>query len=279
MQFLIFTLFWSVLTEEPNLSRHVVVFTIDDGYRSVYDYVYPLLKKHKMTATIGLIADYVAGLEGRYSNRATFLSYHQIREMLDSAGIEIASHTLSHPWLTRLDSAGAWREIYRSKEVLESLFGVPVITFVYPYGDMDLRTVRMVRRAGYRLARAVRPGVVNFWIDPYRIPEFELRRGTSLEAVKNHIRNNPVAVLLLHRVVPTPRSFTEWPVDSFAALVAWMAENRIQTRTLADLYYEWRRTVVALMLSERHTTGLIPGSDSVLLKKVDVDKTGTFNPR
>ncbi len=279
MLLLLFSLLLGLSSREPDLSRHIVVFTIDDGYRSVYDYVYPLLRKHKMTATIGLITDYLAGPGGRYGNPATFLSYQQVREMLDSAGIEIASHTLSHPWLTRLDSADAWREIYRSKEVLESLFGVPVITFVYPYGDMDFRTVRMVRRAGYRLARAVRPGVVNFWVDPYRVPEFELRRGTTLEAVKNHIRNNPVAVLLLHRVVPNPRVFTEWPVDSFADLVAWMAENRIQTRTLAELYYEWRQGVVALMLNERHTAGLIPDSDSVLLKKVDVDKTGTFNPR
>jgi peptidoglycan/xylan/chitin deacetylase (PgdA/CDA1 family) len=186
------------------LAGHKVILTIDDGYRSTYDYVYPLLKKYQMTATLGIIVNYLTRDKAGYGNPGGFLSYRQVQEMRDSINIEIASHSLSHPWLTRLDSAQAWDEIYRSKLILESLFGVPVITFVYPYGDMDSRIVRFVRRAGYRLGRAVRSGVVNFWVDPYRIPEFELRRETGLAAVKAHIRRNPVTVLLLHRIVPRP---------------------------------------------------------------------------
>jgi len=268
----------SLVASEPGFSSHKVVLTIDDGYRSIYDYVYPLLKRHKMTATLGLIVNYIKANKGGYGGPGTFLNYQQVQEMIDSIGIEIASHTLSHPWLTRLDSATAWHEIYQSKVVLESLFGVPVITFVYPYGDMDSRVIRLVRRAGYKIGRAVRSGAVNFWVDPYRVPEFELRRETGLSAVIEHIRHNPVTVLLVHRIVQKPAYFTEWPVDSFNALIEWMAENGIQTVTLAELYYDWRRDVVARLMKERDISeGVYPAES--LFKQVDIDNTRTFNPR
>ncbi|MGB9742888.1 MAG: polysaccharide deacetylase family protein [candidate division WOR-3 bacterium] len=268
----------SLTKSRIGLAGHKVVLTIDDGYRSVYDYVYPLLKKYRMTATLGIIVNYLTDNKTGYGNPGSFLNYWQVREMMDSINIEIASHSLSHPWLTRLDSARAWDEIYRSKLILESLFGVPVITFIYPYGDLNNRVVRMVRRAGYRLARAVRSGAVNFWVDPYRLPEFELRRETGLEAVKAHIRQNPVTVLLLHRIVPWPSVFTEWPVDSFAALIKWMADNQVRTMTLAELYARWQQELIGRLIKEREIIDTVLPPD-LLFKNVNIDNTRTFQPR
>lgn len=269
---------FSVAPESALASEHRVIFSIDDGYRCIYDNVYPLLKKYKMTATIALIVDYVAGIKTGYGNPNTFMSYAQIKEMIDSTGIEIASHTFSHPYVTRLDSIKAWQEIYRSRTVLESVFGVPVITFVYPYGDYHPRIKRMVRKAGYRLGRAVKRGEINLWVEPYRLPVFELRQETNLDAVKAHIKTNPVSILLLHRVVPQPSVFTEWSVENFTALIEWLSANQIKTITLADLYYEWRQNVVKRMIQERTKTLSLFEPES-LLKEIHIDATRTLNPR
>jgi len=273
----IFTISQIIDTTGPkanNLSGHKVIFTIDDGYRSVYDNVYPLLKKYQMSATLGLIVNYVGRGKAGYGNPSAFLTSGQIKEMMESVNIEIASHTLSHPWLTRLDDETAYREIFLSKVILESLFNVPVITFIYPYGDMDQRIRKLVRKAGYRMARAVRAGEINLWVDPYRLPEFELRRETSLEAVKTHIKNNPITILLVHRIVEKPQRFTEWSVVDFTALVEWLYQNRIKTLTLADLYYEWQKELIKKMLLEHGSRQLEP-----LFKEVDIDATRTYNPR
>ncbi len=275
---LLLTCLFSVAPEPSVQAPHRVILSIDDGYRCVYENVYPLLKKYKMTATIALIVDYVAGIKGSYGNPNTFMTYAQIKEMIDSTGIEIASHTLSHPWLTRLDSLKAWQEIYRSRLLLESLFGVQVITFVYPYGDLNPRATRMVRKAGYRLGRTVKWGEVNLWVAPFHLPVFELRRETSLNQVKEHIKNNPVSILLLHRVVPEPKVFTEWSLENFTALIQWLSENDIKTATISDLYYEWRQDVVKKMIQERTKTLPLFEPES-LLEKVHIDATGTLNPR
>lgn len=259
---------------------HQVVLSIDDGHRSVYQTVYPLLKRYQMTATIAVIVNTLTGqrLDYRAIGNFYYITRGEIKEMIDSCKIEIASHSLSHPWLTQLDSVRAWEEIYRSRVVLESLFGVGVVTFVYPYGDMNSRVRKLVERAGYRAARAVRQDEVNFWLDRYRLPVFELRNGVALESVKIYVLNHQVSILLLHRIVAKPRVFTEWSAKEFAELLAWLDEIGVKTVRLADLYYDWRRDVVGKLITESRSGLDLVDADS-LFKYVDIDATRTFHPR
>ncbi len=233
-----------------------------------------------MTATLAIIVNSLFNGEGGYLRRGGgyFLNYQEIKELVDSCDIEIASHSFTHPWLTRLDSASLWREVYQSRVLLESLFGMPVITFVYPYGDMDARVRRFVARAGYRLGRAVRPGPVNLWVDPFRLPTFELRQEVGLEAVKNHIRTHKVSIILLHRIVERPAVFTEWSVKDFAQLLDWLDRCGVKTVTFAELFYEWRQEVIARLIAERKNGRGVFNPDS-LLQDVHIDATRTFQPR
>mgnify|MGYP000198849040 CR=1 FL=1 len=274
------TSFKDTFEVEKSLTGHYVVLSIDDGHRSVYEKVYPLLKRYRMTATLAVIVNTLTGQGVNYypGGSPYYLTRGEIKEMIDSCGIEVASHTLSHPWLTRLDSSRAWQEIYQSRMILESLFGVPVITFVYPYGDMDERVRRLVKRAGYQAARAVRSGDVNFWLDPYRLPEFELRKEVSLVAAKSYVKNHRVSIILLHRIVEQPQFFTEWPAKEFAEFLDWLDQEGVKTVTIADLYYDWRREVVAKLISEIRPANDLLYSDS-LFKYVDIDATRTFQPR
>ncbi len=258
-----------------DLSDHTVVLSVDDGYHSIYENVYPLLKRYRMTMTLALITGCITEGKPSYSPSDRFLNEREIREMMDSCDIEIASHTLTHAWLTRLDSASAWREIADSKRQLESLFGTEVVTFVYPYGDMNGRVRNLVRRAGYKLARKVGPGTPNLWVEPYRIPEVELRMQAQLPEIISHIRRHQTTVILLHRIVPSPRVFTEWSVADFWALLDWMHRRQVRVVTLADLYREWWREKLNRALLEATV-----GSNSArLFEDVDIDATRTPHPR
>jgi peptidoglycan/xylan/chitin deacetylase (PgdA/CDA1 family) len=260
--------------DSVDLSGHVVILSADDGLRSTYERVYPLLKRHGMTLTLALIGDYVEGRDGTYGRAAGYMTREQIQEMIDSCSIEVASHSMSHARLTRLDSSDAWREIHDSKVLLESLFGRPVITFVYPYGDMNARVRDLVRRAGYRLARAVRPGNPNFWTDPYRIPEVELRKERTLADLKRHVARRPLTVVMMHRIVDAPKAFTEWPADSLAALLDWLDRRQVRVTTMADHYHYWWRQRLEAVLREQAWFDPVfaPGG---LFEDVEVDAAGT----
>jgi peptidoglycan/xylan/chitin deacetylase (PgdA/CDA1 family) len=79
------------------------------------------------------------------------LSWQQIKE-LDGAGVEIGSHTVTHPILTNIDSHRLAREISESRSRLQSMLGRDVNLFCYPNGDFDTEVRREVERAGYACA-------------------------------------------------------------------------------------------------------------------------------
>lgn len=260
------------------LAGHTVVLSVDDGYHTVFTNIYPLLKQYRMPMTLALIGDYLRGGSPSYQPAGGFLRRSEVREMLDSCDIEIASHSLSHPFLTRLDSVSAWKEIHDSKLLLESLFGVEVVSFVYPYGDLDNRVVRMVKAAGYRMGRAVRSGRFDLAGDPWRLPTVELREGTGLETIKRAIRDRSVTVLLLHQVVQRPRVFTEWPLEDFAELLHWLDSGGARVTTLSRLYHEWWHERMGLIV-EQAAVAFPDERKKLLFQEVNVDATQAPHPR
>jgi peptidoglycan/xylan/chitin deacetylase (PgdA/CDA1 family) len=82
----------------------------------------------------------------------------QVKEWI-SAGHDIGSHTLSHPFLTRLSQDAAREEISASRRKLEDLFGRRVEHFCYPYGDCNPVVRELVQEAGYNTACTTEPGL------------------------------------------------------------------------------------------------------------------------
>jgi peptidoglycan/xylan/chitin deacetylase (PgdA/CDA1 family) len=79
------------------------------------------------------------------------LTWNQVIE-LDRAGVEIGSHTVTHPILTRTDAMQLRAELRQSKALLEMMLKRPVDLFCYPNGDYDQQVVRETAAAGYRSA-------------------------------------------------------------------------------------------------------------------------------
>jgi peptidoglycan/xylan/chitin deacetylase (PgdA/CDA1 family) len=107
------------------------------------------------------------------------MSWSQAREMAD-AGVEIGSHTLTHPILTGLGDARLRDEVAQSRERIQNAIGREVETFCYPNGDYDLRTRHEVARAGYQLAVTTDAGLNNGRNDPLALRrihgEYDLAR-------------------------------------------------------------------------------------------------------
>lgn len=260
------------------LAGRTVVLSVDDGYHTVFTNIYPLLKRHGMTMTLGVICDYLRDGNPSYRPSGGFLRRSEIQELVDSCHIEVASHSLSHPFLTRLDSTAAWREILESRVLLESLFGGEVLTFVYPYGDMNSRVARMVQTAGYRMGRAVRSGRFDLASDPWRLPIVELRREIDPASIRQAILSQEVTVLLLHQIVERPRVFTEWALDDFAELLDWLDRGGARVTTLRQLYYDWWNNRMNRFMDEV-AVAFADDRKQLLFKDVDVDATEAPHPR
>jgi peptidoglycan/xylan/chitin deacetylase (PgdA/CDA1 family) len=88
------------------------------------------------------------------------VTWEQAREM-DSNGIEIGSHTVTHPILTRTSRQRLRYELSESRSRLESVLGHKVDLLCYPNGDNDRSVREETSRAGYKCAVAADYGLNN----------------------------------------------------------------------------------------------------------------------
>ncbi len=76
------------------------------------------------------------------------INWRQARE-LDANGVEIGSHTVTHPILTNIDDERLQWELSESRAQLEAELKRRVEHFCYPNGDYDERVHRAVAKAEY----------------------------------------------------------------------------------------------------------------------------------
>ena len=82
-----------VMGAKQSLPKRSVVVTIDDGWRSTYTQVFPEMKKRHFPFTVFIYPKIVG-------QTAYAMTWKQIKEMAD-AGVDVQSHSYSHPFLTR----------------------------------------------------------------------------------------------------------------------------------------------------------------------------------
>ncbi len=79
------------------------------------------------------------------------LTWAQVGRLADE-GMEIASHTLSHPHLARASDDQIHVELAESRRRLEVRTGKPVTRLSYPHGSFDARVARIAEQTGYTSA-------------------------------------------------------------------------------------------------------------------------------
>jgi peptidoglycan/xylan/chitin deacetylase (PgdA/CDA1 family) len=164
-----------------------VVITFDDGWRSVYDIAWPILKKYGYPATLFVYTDLIVG------SRET-LSWDQVVE-LSRNGFDIQGHSKTHRYLGRKERKESLRDYFEAvrKEIVESAriitkhTGREVKYLAYPYGDTNALVVAMTRHEGYRLAFTVERESVPFFSNDYRVSR-EMIYGTfHLKEFENNL--------------------------------------------------------------------------------------------
>lgn len=127
-----------------------VIITFDDGYKDNYLNAYPILKNNNQTATIYVTVDKVINNEFMQIDQNDKVEDNMLMSVediiyLSKNGIEIGSHTLSHPYLDQLSYKEQEREVVESKEKLEKILSKNIVSFAYPSGMYNKDTLEIVR--------------------------------------------------------------------------------------------------------------------------------------
>ena len=146
------------LEENP---KKAILLTFDDGYKDFYESAFPILKKYSISAIVFIPVGYVGTFNQwdyeKLNVKKPLMNWEEIRE-IHKHGIEIGSHTLTHPFLTKIPKEKAKVEIEDSKKMLEDKLSTEINSFCYPYGDYDERIRDLVMEAGYKYAFTTKEG-------------------------------------------------------------------------------------------------------------------------
>lgn len=167
--------------------RHAVAIVIDDGHRSVYEVLWPIIRRDRIPVTLFLYPSAI-------SNAAYALTWEQVAEMEESGLVDIQSHTFWHPNFNhereRL-TPGAYHafvmaQLAKSREILHRRTGSDIDMLAWPFGIHDPTLEEMAREAGYRAAFTLDRRPVGREPDLMALPRYlmtDADRGPRFEAI------------------------------------------------------------------------------------------------
>jgi peptidoglycan/xylan/chitin deacetylase (PgdA/CDA1 family) len=149
-----------------------IILTFDDGYSDIFVNALDIFKRLSGRAIIFLVAGKIGGVNDWDSScelaGKSLLSWEQIDELAKS-GVELGSHSMTHPDLTKLKSKELEREIRESKRILEERLGNPIDGFSYPFGLFNNQVISALKDAGYKWAVTTSDSIWEGMANPYRI--------------------------------------------------------------------------------------------------------------
>jgi len=183
------------------LPAKAVVLTFDDGYRSVYTRVFPLLKLFNYPAIVALSGGWLDAApgetveyDGKQVARERFLSWEQIREMTDSGLVEMASHSYdlhrgipANPQGSPIPAVIAYRydngsyedesahiarlraDLARNSTLIESKAGRRPRVMVWPFGRDSMQAIEVARELGMPVTMSLVSGANNLKDDLIRV--------------------------------------------------------------------------------------------------------------
>lgn len=160
-----------------DLPRRAVAIAADDGHRTVFTDMRPLVERYRIPVTLFIYPSAI-------SNASYAMTWPQLAALKESGLFSIQSHTYWHPNFHREQrrlSPEAYRlfvttQLVKSREVLARRLGGPITMLAWPFGIYDDELIALARQAGYDAA--------------FTIERRPVRRGENLMALPRYIITN-----------------------------------------------------------------------------------------
>ena len=134
--------------------KKAVTFSYDDGvYQDIR--LVEIFNRYGLKCTFNLNSGLMSPESVWYGEgvKVERMPPHMLADVY--AGHEIASHSVAHGNLVKMDSHTVFNDIKQDVAALERLFGCEVVGFAYPYGATDDRVEDVLKHCGIRYARGV----------------------------------------------------------------------------------------------------------------------------
>ena len=213
---------WQQVIDAENgkgtLPDNAVLLSFDDGYETMYNVVFPLLKAYNYPAVFAPVTGWLDTPENqkityadKMLDRSVFATWSQVKEMEQSGLVEVASHTHNlHNGINANPSGGqlpaviapeykngkyetedAYKnrlksDFARTVQTLVNHIGKKPRVMVWPYGQFNDVAVQIARQAGMPHYFSLGEKIINKVGDKH-IGRLLLNAETDLNTVKNYL--------------------------------------------------------------------------------------------
>ncbi|HUH88035.1 MAG TPA: poly-beta-1,6-N-acetyl-D-glucosamine N-deacetylase PgaB, partial [Pusillimonas sp.] len=257
----------------PALPNQAVLLSFDDGYRSFYTRVLPLLRSFQWPALLAPVGTWVdtpdaetVNFGGKPVARNRFLTWSQIVEISRSGLVEIGAHTDAlhygipanpqgneqpaaairkyDPKTGAYESQASFEKRLREDvksitQKIEHATGKPPRVWVWPYGEANGRALEIVRENGYQMSLTLENSLAS--IDqPMNVPRLLIANdpplGSFARAVINmeNKKEMRVAHVDLDYVYDADPKQMERNLDQLVQRVANLGVNTVFLQAFAD---------------------------------------------
>ena len=141
------------LNGAPELPARAVVITADDGHRSDYTHMLPLVRLYRLPVTLFIYPSAI-------SNADYAMTWGQLSELKQTGLFDIQSHSFWHPNFKdekrRLKQDEYEKlvrtQLVKSKETLEKKLQTHIDMLAWPFGIFDDELIEKASEAGYKAA-------------------------------------------------------------------------------------------------------------------------------
>jgi poly-beta-1,6-N-acetyl-D-glucosamine N-deacetylase len=250
------------------LPEKAILITFDDGYKSLYTRVFPLLRIYRYPIVAALVGSWMEGESGtvaygdRQVPRSTFISWAEAREMQASGLVEFASHSYAlhegvqaNPQGSIIPGAITWRydpvtrhyetdaeyrnriraDFLRARAQMVANLGRAPRAMVWPYGRYSGPALDVTRQVGFTFALTLEPEPA-YTGNLYAINRYFPSRNPSLSDIANNLRFAPGR--------PATRRIACLRIDALASLPIGPAQDEALGRLIEGLRALGTNTVV-----------------------------------
>jgi peptidoglycan/xylan/chitin deacetylase (PgdA/CDA1 family) len=164
-----------------------VAITADDGFRSVYTEMFPIIRRYRFPLTLFINPPAI-------SDGPAYLTCAEIADMVASGLVDVEPHTLTHPDFRRERArrspadyqAFVARELDGGRADVVARLGTAADLLAWPYGIHDADLEAAAARAGYGAAFALGSRPAQSGADIFAIPRYQIYnsdRGARFAAI------------------------------------------------------------------------------------------------
>lgn len=130
-------IFISQIKDIEKINKPIII-TFDDGYKNIYEVVYPIIKKYNIKINVFSITSWI--------NNDPYLTENMIKEMFESKLVKFYSHGLAHQDLTTLSKEQIIDDLTQSKKKIQNIINQDVIAYAYASGKCNEMILDIIRK-------------------------------------------------------------------------------------------------------------------------------------